>query len=169
MLNKNLFLLIATLALASCSANKKNVENISSLPKEPKEVALKEEEIFSVSADEIKKSESGSHVVYFSKNSAKLDSESTSILKEKVLEEAKSSNTKRVFIEAHCDERGSDAYNQKLSEKRAKSVKNYLVKNGVKNAKVKTVGYGESKPVALGHDETSWAKNRRAVTISIKK
>ena len=83
--------------------------------------------------------------------------------------EAKSSQTKKVVIEAHCDERGSKSYNQTLSNKRAKSVKNYLSSNGVENFKIKTVGYGESKPIDLGHNEEAWAKNRRAVTISIKK
>ena len=169
-------MLLITLAVASCSSNKKITENNSSAQKETKVVVqeeknseIKADTMFSVSADEIKESESGPSVVYFSKNSAKLDSEALSTLNQKVLSEAKNSKTKRVVIEAHCDERGSEAYNQKLSEKRAKAVKSYLVKNDVKGVKIKTVGYGESKPVALGHDEESWSKNRRAVTISIKK
>ncbi len=177
MLNRNLLLLLVTLAFASCSSNKKSAENNSSAQKEPQKVVVAPEEnsgieediMFSISADELKKSESGSRVVYFAKNSSKLDAEAISTLNQKVLAEAKSSKTKKVVIEAHCDERGSEDYNQKLSEKRAQAVKSYLVKNGVKDVKIKTVGYGESKPVALGHDESSWAKNRRAVTISIKK
>jgi peptidoglycan-associated lipoprotein len=177
MLNKKLLLLLATLAVASCSANKKsaNAENNSFVAKEPKVVVqeeklseVEEDEMFSVSADEIKKSESGPHVVYFDTNSSNLNVEAVATLTQKVLSEAKSAKTKKVVIEAHCDERGSKAYNQKLSKRRAKAVKDYLVKNGVE-VKIKTVGYGESKPVALGHDEESWAKNRRAITISIKK
>lgn len=174
--NKNLLLLLAALAIASCSSNNKNAESNLSTPKNPQKIAeaqenseIEEDSMFSVSADELKKSQSGPHVVYFSTNSDKLDQEAVSTLNQKVLAEAKSSKTKKVVIEAHCDERGSKTYNQNLSEKRAKSVKTYLVKNGVKDVKIKTVGYGESKPVALGHDEESWAKNRRAVTISIKK
>ena len=177
MLNKKLLLLLATLAVASCSANKKgaNTENNSFVAKEPKAIVqeeklseVEEDEMFSVSADEIKKSESEPHIVYFDTNSSNLNAEAVATLTQKVLPEAKSVKTKKVVIEAHCDERGSKAYNQKLSKKRATAVKDYLVKNGVE-VKIKTVGYGESKPVALGHDEESWAKNRRAITISIKK
>jgi peptidoglycan-associated lipoprotein len=173
MLNRNLSLLVIAFTIASCASHKKSSEAGSS--KSPSKVVIeKSQEIevdtmFSVSAEEIKKSESGAHVVYFSTNSNSLDDAAIAILKDKVLAEAKSANTKKVVIEAHCDERGSKAYNQKLSEKRAKAVKDYLVKNGVQDVKIKTVGYGESKPVALGHDEESWAKNRRAITISLKK
>jgi len=170
MLKKSLTLLAIALTIASCSANKKNTES-DSVQKEPekKVVATEDVKMFSVSEAEIAKSESGPHVVYFDTDSAKLDNAATSILSEKVLPEAQNLKTKKVVIEAHCDERGSKAYNQKLSEKRAAAVKKYLVENGVKNAKIRTVGYGKSKPVALGHDEASWSKNRRAITISIKK
>ncbi len=174
--NKKLLLLLVVFAVASCSSNKKNNDADTkpvSVKQEPSKVAVEENiedtTMFSVTADELKKSESGPQVVYFDTNSSKLDGEATDTLKKKVLPEAKNLKTKKVVIEAHCDERGSEAYNQKLSERRAKSVKRYLVKNGVSDVKIKTVGYGESKPVALGHDEESWSKNRRAVTISIKK
>lgn len=159
MLNKNLLLTCFALLLASCSANTKNAANITQSKKE----------IISLENEELKKSASNPQVVYFATNISKLDAEAVSVLNQQVLAEAKSSKTKQVVIEAHCDERGSAYYNQKLSERRAKSVKSYLVKNGVNDAKIKTIGYGESKPVDLGHDEESWAKNRRAVTISIKK
>jgi peptidoglycan-associated lipoprotein len=65
-------------------------------------------------------------------------------------------------IEGHCDERGSIEYNLALGEKRAQSVKKFLVDLGVPDARLTTISYGEEKPVAQGHDEDSWAKNRRA-------
>lgn len=170
MLNKIITLLLLSASISSCAYNKKSNLTPQEAPKviseSPKDDSIK---MFSVSDEEIKKSGNVPTVIYFDTNSAKLNSEAKNILGEKVLAEAKNSKTKRVVIEAHCDERGSESYNQKLSEKRAKSVKKYLVKNGVANVKIKTIGYGESKPVALGHDEDSWSKNRRAVTISIKK
>lgn len=53
-----------------------------------------------------------------------------------------------VIIEGHTDSIGTEAYNQKLSEKRAESVKKYLVSKGVPAAQLKTVGFGESRPIA---------------------
>lgn len=167
-LTKSVMLLIVSLTIASCSSSKKNTKVDSAPEPQVKKEAVIEAEMFSVTVEEIKKSGTTPQVIYFDTDSAKLTKESVSTLSNKVLPEAKNSRTKKVVIEAHCDERGSEAYNQKLSEKRAWAVKNYLVKNGVK-VKIKTVGYGESKPVALGHDEESWSKNRRAITVSIKK
>ncbi|MCE3254644.1 MAG: pal [Rickettsiaceae bacterium] len=169
MINRNLLLLFIAFASVSCASNKQSTDSSSSAKKsaivKEKKSSTKEEKISSNSADEAQTP----HIIYFDTDSAKITSEASSILDQKVLPEAKSPKAKKIVIEAHCDERGSNAYNQKLSEKRAKSVKSYLVKNGIKDVKIKTVGYGESKPVALGHDEESWSKNRRAITIVIKK
>ena len=72
-----------------------------------------------------------------------------------------------VQIEGHCDERGSIEYNLALGERRAQSVKNYLVQLGIDAARLSTISYGEEKPATDGHDETAWSKNRRAeFTIS---
>lgn len=172
MINKNFIALIAVLSIASsCSSNKKAIEaNSASEPKIiSKTESVDEITMFSVTAETIRKSGTEPHVIYFDTNSYGLTTDALSTLEQKVLSEAKADNTKRVVIEAHSDERGAKAYNQKLSEKRAHAVKDYLVKNGVKGVKIKTIGYGKSKPVALGHDEASWSKNRRAVTISIKR
>jgi peptidoglycan-associated lipoprotein len=67
-----------------------------------------------------------------------------------------------VQIEGHCDERGSIEYNLALGERRAQSVKNYLVQLGVDPARLSTISYGEEKPNSEGHDESSWGQNRRA-------
>jgi len=65
-------------------------------------------------------------------------------------------------VEGHTDSIGSDAYNQKLSDRRAKAVKDYLVnKGGINPARLTTVGYGESKPVASNATKEGQAKNRR--------
>ena len=58
-----------------------------------------------------------------------------------------------IEVGAHTDSRGSDIYNQLLSEKRAKSVRDYLISNGVDSNNVKSVGYGESKPLNNCHKE----------------
>lgn len=69
----------------------------------------------------------------------------------------------RLTMEGHADERGTPEYNVALSERRAKSVVNFLTLNGAKAAQIEVVSFGEEKPAELGHDELSWAKNRRAV------
>lgn len=68
----------------------------------------------------------------------------------------------RATVEGHCDDRGTDAYNIGLGERRAESVKEFLVALGVGTDRLSTVSYGKGRPVAAGHDEASWARNRRA-------
>ncbi len=74
---------------------------------------------------------------------------------------------KNVTIEGHCDERGTRDYNLALGERRANAAKNYLISLGVDAARVSTVSYGKERPAAMGSDEASWARNRRAVTVTI--
>ena len=74
---------------------------------------------------------------------------------------------KRATIEGHCDERGTREYNLALGERRANAAKTYLASLGVDASRLNTVSYGKERPVALGSDEASWAKNRRAVTVTI--
>ncbi|MDH3356563.1 MAG: peptidoglycan-associated lipoprotein Pal [Desulfobacteraceae bacterium] len=68
----------------------------------------------------------------------------------------------KITVEGHCDERGTDAYNVALGERRAESVKNFLVDLGISANRLNTISYGEERPIAMGQNETSWAKNRRA-------
>ena len=75
--------------------------------------------------------------------------------------------SKRITIEGHCDERGTREYNLALGERRANSAKNHLVSMGIDPARVTTVSYGKERPIALGSDESAWARNRRAVTVTI--
>jgi peptidoglycan-associated lipoprotein len=70
-----------------------------------------------------------------------------------------------VTVEGHCDERGTDAYNMALGERRAQSVKDFLVNKGIRADRLHTVSYGEELPIALGRNEASWAKNRRAQLV----
>ena len=74
---------------------------------------------------------------------------------------------KRLTVEGHADERGTREYNLALGERRANAAKNYLVSLGVDAGRITTVSYGKERPVALGSDEESWARNRRAVTVTI--
>lgn len=66
-----------------------------------------------------------------------------------------------VDVYGHTDSTGSDAYNQTLSENRARTVANYLVSRGVAAARVRSQGFGETMPIASNDSETGRAKNRR--------
>jgi peptidoglycan-associated lipoprotein len=69
---------------------------------------------------------------------------------------------KAVVIEGHCDERGTQAYNLVLGEKRARSVKRYLEDLGVPASRLKTTSYGELRPFCKERDESCYQQNRRA-------
>jgi peptidoglycan-associated lipoprotein len=68
----------------------------------------------------------------------------------------------RVQVEGHCDDRGSEEYNIALGAKRAQAAKDYLVTLGVTGDRVSTISYGKELPLCTEHDETCWARNRRA-------
>ena len=74
--------------------------------------------------------------------------------------------TLSVVIEGHTDSVGSDAYNERLSERRANAVKDYLVRQGISSSRITTRGYGESRPVASNDTEEGRAQNRRAEIIA---
>jgi outer membrane protein OmpA-like peptidoglycan-associated protein len=67
----------------------------------------------------------------------------------------------KVTVEGHCDFKGTDEYNDKLSTRRANTVKNELVKEGVAGEKLEAVGYGESRPIADNGTTLGMALNRR--------
>ncbi len=67
-----------------------------------------------------------------------------------------------VQVEGHADERGGRQYNLTLGERRAKAVRDHLVALGVEAKRISVVSYGNERPMAEGHDESAWGKNRRA-------
>jgi outer membrane protein OmpA-like peptidoglycan-associated protein len=66
-----------------------------------------------------------------------------------------------ILVEGHTDNTGDDSYNQKLSDKRAESVENYLVAKGVADKRITTKGYGENQPKADNNTDSGRAANRR--------
>ena len=74
----------------------------------------------------------------------------------------------KVRIEGNCDERGTNEYNMALGARRAISAKRFLVNLGVKSIRIHTISYGEEKPLLHGHDEYSWAQNRRDDFVLVK-
>lgn len=74
----------------------------------------------------------------------------------------KDHDTRRVLIEGHCDERGTNEYNMALGEQRALAARRFLVGLGIESARLSTISYGEERPLSLGSTEDAWARNRRA-------
>jgi peptidoglycan-associated lipoprotein len=68
-------------------------------------------------------------------------------------------------IEGHSDERGTREYNLALGDRRASAVRDYLVAQGVAAEHLRTLSYGKERPQVAGHDEASWAQNRRGVSV----
>lgn len=68
----------------------------------------------------------------------------------------------RVTVEGHCDERGTSEYNLALGERRAASVRDYLVSLGVASDRLSTISYGKERPVCTDENESCWRLNRRA-------
>lgn len=71
------------------------------------------------------------------------------------------SRDRALQIEGHCDERGTEAYNLALGERRARASKDYMVSLGVSGNRLSTISYGEAKPAKFGGGESSWSLNRR--------
>ena len=98
--------------------------------------------------------------VYFALDSDQLSSEAQAILdaNAQILQANKSLS---LNVNGHCDERGTEEYNQSLSERRANRVVEYLTARGVAASQLKSNAYGKTVPADEGHDESAWAHNRR--------
>jgi peptidoglycan-associated lipoprotein len=101
------------------------------------------------------------YTLYFGFDSAVVQASETSKI-EAVAAHLQSSPTHGVRIEGHCDERGTEGYNMSLGERRAQSVREYLVNLGVDANRIGTLTWGEQRPAVEGRTEAAYGKNRRA-------
>ena len=108
----------------------------------------------------------GQNVIYFDTDRYNIDTADAAALQMQAQYLAQYPNI-TVTIEGHADERGTREYNLALGERRANSAKNYLVSLGIAANRIRTVSYGEERPVATASTPEAWAKNRRAVTVVI--
>ena len=70
-----------------------------------------------------------------------------------------------ITIEGHADEQGTREYNLALGARRATSVRNYLVSQGISEARLSIVTYGKERPIEVCSMEKCWSRNRRSVTV----
>ena len=105
--------------------------------------------------------------IFFATNKSSLTTAARETLRKQAtyLRKNKSLN---VTIEGHADERGTREYNLALSERRAKSVEDFLTASGVSPFNIEVVGYGEEKPTDNASNESAWSKNRRAELFFIR-
>ena len=99
-------------------------------------------------------------LVYFEFDSAVLSPEAQLSLAMKA--DFLNANSVRVTVEGHCDERGTEAYNMALGQRRADAVKAFWVDLGISEGRISTISYGEERPIDPRSNEEAWGKNRRA-------
>jgi outer membrane protein OmpA-like peptidoglycan-associated protein len=82
---------------------------------------------------------------------------------------ARNTNPALVEVGVHSDERGADEYNLRISDERAAAVKAWLIEHGVKAGRLRSRGYGETKPLCTEHNEACWSRNRRTEFLIVGK
>lgn len=107
---------------------------------------------------------SGLKPVYFDYDKAIVKPDAQKTLQENAAW-MKSNGSKKVSVEGHCDERGTNEYNMALGARRAKSAYDYLRNLGVDKDQMSTNSFGEEFPADPGHNEEAWRKNRRVESV----
>jgi len=106
------------------------------------------------------------NVFYFAFDSSNLTPEAIASLNAHIA--ALKNTNSNVRLEGHTDERGTREYNLALGERRANSVRDYMVLNGIASYRIETISYGEERPIAYGSGEANWAQNRRVELVVVK-
>jgi len=151
----------ALLSTVGCATKPKNSEFVVAPMAVPGNAAYQTGPLVNNSAEVQAAAQNVRSIVRFPFDSSEIDAEAASILNDQVAFLASHPDA-RVLVAGHTDERGSREYNHALGERRAQAVRNYLASQGVTDARVETISYGEDRPVATGTDEASHAQNRRA-------
>jgi OmpA-OmpF porin, OOP family len=107
--------------------------------------------------------------IYFETNKAKIRSISFPILNTVAKTLIAHKELKIIEIQGHTDERGSNRHNLRLSQRRANSVRNYLINKGLGADRLTSRGYGEDQPKCRQHNRACWSKNRRSEFVILKR
>ena len=163
-MKKTMALLFCAALLAACSS--KDTKDDEAAAAEAARLAA-EAEAQRASAAEIERLQQAAaaygNVFYFDYDSSNLTSEALDALNAHIA--VLNRTTSQVRLEGHTDERGTREYNLALGERRANSVRDYMVASGISSLRIETVSYGEERPAAYGSDESSWARNRRVELV----
>ena len=101
--------------------------------------------------------------VFYDLNRSTLRSDARTTLKRQAAWLAKWS-ANNVQVAGNCDERGTQAYNIALGNRRASAARDFLVAKGVAAGRITTISFGKDRPTALGSNEQAWSQNRNAIT-----
>jgi len=154
--NRNIFYVSFLMFAVSCSTTNNTEESVYNSTVSSVEVSVAEDSI--VSYDE--KPITTSAVVYFDFDKFTLSTKSIQTLKS-VVSVMNANIELKIILAGHADERGTREYNLALGQRRAESVRNYFLLNGITPSRISVKSYGEERPLASGNDEVSYAKNRR--------
>ena len=164
--NRNLALLLAASVAVSACASKAPKQ----LPPEPGPATTTTEPTLQGpvpgSQADFLATTRGQETIYFDTDRYDIDSEDGAALRTQAQWLGRYPG-KRATIEGHADERGTREYNLALGERRANAAKNFLMSQGIDGGRLNSLSFGKERPQALGSDEASWSRNRRAVTVTI--
>jgi outer membrane protein OmpA-like peptidoglycan-associated protein len=107
--------------------------------------------------------------VHFAYGRAKIRPDSHSLLNQVAQVIQAHREIRKIRVEGHTDSRGTEEYNQRLSQRRADAVKAYLIKRGVDPARLESLGYGESRPIAPNTSDVGREANRRVEFVILEK
>lgn len=165
-----LTILAATLTLSSCASNKKKTDGVDNTNVDTTSLDNGNNTgmALELNGDSDSNRAGALKTVYFDYSSAAITGSTRDTLNTNA-EYLKTNASVRVQVEGHCDERGSVQFNLALGEKRAKSVRDYLISQGVASNRIAVISLGKEKPVSFGHDEESWSQNRRGNFVVTEK
>ena len=146
--------LIAVIFLSSCSSMNVTEERVYSDDVKTVEA---------LSSDSIQydnKAVFANATIYFEFDKSNLTSKSIQILKS-VASALNENKSIQVTLAGHADERGTREYNLALGQRRAETVSDYFILNGISKNRISVKSYGEERPLAIGQDDESYSKNRR--------
>jgi peptidoglycan-associated lipoprotein len=157
---KPIALTLAALSLAACATTKTRTTSLEEIPAKPAEAVSLAADVAEPPAAPSTPLPCTLTRVHFAFDSTQLDEPARDALSEtaKCIAQKK---IPAVVIEGHADERGTEAYNIALGQRRAEGVRGYLQKLGV-GAAVEAVSYGEAYPLQRSETEQAWYENRRA-------
>ncbi len=181
-----LLLAVLLMAMAACSSTKQSGDGVEIEDRQPSEFSIEDDEegVFTdgiggdagvtgaetggigadgaYSFEELNDPDSplSERIIYFAVDSNVIGNEYTAMIEahSRFLADNPSVN---VILEGHTDERGTREYNLALGERRAKSVRDFLLLQGASSGQVETISYGEERPSQSGQAESFWGQNRR--------
>ncbi len=164
---KKMLVALCAFGLAACSTTPDSNDSNESTPVEETSPVVETVTEPVISAEEQMRLESEQmrqeRTIYFEYDDSTVQQQYLAVLELHANFLIKSGAT--VTLEGHADERGTQAYNLALGERRANSVATYLMNYGLSQSQINVVSYGEERPADSGHAEGSWEKNRRVELV----